>query len=217
MAIIRYFGAFPDGVLAGFWSSFGSWEIGAILADDSLKIPSSGESSESGLSDTPVALVYHMLSSPSLVRDAGILSLLHERLPQTGQLPFPRDYPPVGLLLLLMDEITEVREWASRQMLLYETAPMTKSNFGTMYTTILELATRAVTLEKRTEGSNSVVQPPDKTAVQTFVFVQTPTALWIGYRQLLRFVPPELLKPDPSFGLDLRQVVVGHLHDTEPR
>lgn len=212
---IRYFGAFNDEVLAGFWKSFSNAEILAILEDESLK----GSSPTPGFSDASAGLVYHMLASPTLVRDSRVLSLLHGRLPKTTLLSFPNDYPPPGLLLLLMDEIAEVREWASRQVSLYESVPMGKEDFGQMYITVLELATRTIKCESRGSKPNDVTTQPQVqgNTTEIFPFVRSLTVLWVGYRQLLRFVPPVLLKPDPSFGLDLRQVVVGHLHDTELR
>ena len=48
-------------------------------------------------------------------------------------------------------------------------------------------------------------------------FVTDVPALWSSYTTLLRFIPIELFRSSKSFDLDVRHIVIGHLHDTGNR
>ena len=52
--------------------------------------------------------------------------------------------------------------------------------------------------------------------LQAMSFTSDPRELWIGYSQILRLVPNQVLLRSYS-GVDCRRVVVEHLHDVGPR
>ncbi|OBZ71656.1 hypothetical protein A0H81_08324 [Grifola frondosa] len=206
-----YFATFNDEILRPFYRNFHDDRLKAIL--DALAIshitpdpmPNSGQT----LLDAPSAVVFHIFSDLHMMRDTRIIKIIHSYLPKDPITSWPKDYPPVGLLLLLVDQAEELRYWAQKQASFYKVAPVPMEHFLPMHVTVLEVVTNAVTGGLQASGGDLKVLEGQ--------IAKDPAALWSGYCVILRFVPLELFRPSKSFNFDIRHVILGHLHDTGNR
>ncbi|KAH9950533.1 SEN1 N terminal-domain-containing protein [Amylocystis lapponica] len=204
-----YFGAFSDETLKSFYDNFNEWELQSVLlALSNVKIlPDSAPTDERTLSDAPPAVVYHILSNLHILQDPRILKIIHSSPPGALISRWPTDIPPAGLFFLLLDARLESRNWARQQLASYKSTPLSKDHFLSTYITVLQTVTKLVMPE-------SSVNPGVVDILARFTFVQDVATLWSGYCAMLRFVPVEFLRTGKSIGIDLRHVVIGHLHDT---
>ena len=107
------------------------------------------------------------------------------------------------------DETPEVRAWAQKQCALCEVAPIPMENFLSAHTSILKAVANSIASSRPLIDCLS--------AQYKFSVLQDPTAVWTSFTTLLRFVPIELFRSSKSFDLDIRHIIVGHLHDTGNR
>lgn len=204
---------FRDVILKEFWESFSVWELETVLeyckrshiSSDSATSPGSPRT----LLDAPVSIVLLMLSNLTTLRDPRIITLIRSHVPDKPILGWPLDAPPAGLFLLLMDESPEVRRWAYQQVARYAITPMPLACFVQAHVEALEATVNAVS----SPGTSDTSQPWSP----GFTFPSDPAVLWPGFCTMLRFVPPERIKPDIASKIDLRSVIVAHLSDVGNR
>jgi senataxin len=226
--LIRYFGAFSDAVLTGFYNSFNEWELNMVMSALSRAGISSDASSDPPqipLSNAPSAVVYHMVSNLQILRDSRILSIIRAHAPSDLLPSWPTDPPPAGMLILLVDENPLVRQWAKNQISKCKVVPIPKEKFVGVYTVAMDAVAHAVSAGTQSIGlSNSTTSTvtlknaaiPASSSFSTS-YAKDPADLWSGFCAFVRLIPPELLTSGTHHNVDLRRLVTGHLHDTGPR
>ncbi|PCH40128.1 helicase sen1 [Wolfiporia cocos MD-104 SS10] len=199
----NYFGAFSDSALQPFYSSFDNWELEGVVEglekSQVLSPPSSRK-----LTDAPPALAFHVFCNLHILQDTRILEVLHARTPTSPISSWPADYPPPGLLHCLLHRDASVREWACTQIAHCTASPMHKNDFLPPYRNALETIASMV-LSRADDPA---------TASNAIPYTRDMSAKWSAYNHVLQFVPEAYFRPSAAFGLDLRQIVIGHLHDT---
>jgi senataxin len=130
------------------------------------------------------------------------------------------------MLILLVDENPQVRQWAKNQISKCKIVPIPKQKFVGAYAVTVDLIAHAVSAGTQIIGLSNPAIPaiyPNNSAIatsgafSTFSYATDPANLWSGFCAFLRLVPPELLTSGTSHNVDLRRLVTGHLHDTGPR
>ncbi|OSD07245.1 hypothetical protein PYCCODRAFT_1381842 [Trametes coccinea BRFM310] len=204
-----YFGAFGDEVLKSFYHSFHKFLTDAAVDALAEKGFTSSGSADSGstLADAPAAVTFLILTYLHMLQDPRIIALLHIFYPQAPIKSWPNDIPPPGLLVLLFDDVREVRSWAQKQTTLCEVAPIPMENFSPAHSTVLKAATECI-------SSVRALQEGFGVEYRLHFLTDTPS-LWSSFATLLRFVPVELLRSSKLFDPDVRHIIIGHLHDTE--
>jgi senataxin len=183
----------------------------------------SNNHSQPTLSNAPSAVVYHMTCNLQILRDPRMLSIIHAYPPSDLLLGWPTDPPPAGLLILLVDENSQVRRWAKIQLSKCKIAPIPMEKFVGAYTVAIDAVAHAVSAGTRGNASSNPVVSVNNTATEasglfgTFSYVTDPGDLWSGFCALLRLIPPELLTSSSHHNVDLRRLITGHLHDIGPR
>lgn len=173
------------------------------------------------LSSAPPAIVYNMVCNLQILRDPRILSIIRGCSPPDPLPGWPADPPPAGILILMLDEVGEVRHWAKSQALKCKIVPMSRATFTGAYITAMDVIAHAVSAGTRSTISLNSAPPVTLNEADgvfnTFSFASDPVDLWSGFCAFLRLVPPEMLTSSADHNSDLRRVVTGHLHDTGPR
>jgi senataxin len=175
------------------------------------------------LSNAPSAVVYHIVCNLHIMRDPHILSIIHGHPPSDLLPGWPTDPPPAGMLILLVDESPQVRQWAKGQVSKCKIVPIPREKFVGGFAVAIDTISHAVSAYTRIHGfckPAAVTATLDNTvsaACSTFSYVSDPVDLWSGFCAFLRLIPPELLTSSSHHNVDLRRLVTGHLHDTGPR
>ena len=226
--LLRYFGAFSDEVLKGFYNSFNEWELNMVISALSRVGITSNVSNnplQLSLSNAPSPIVYRMVCNLQILRDPRILSIIRA-CPPSDLLPgWPTDPPPAGMLILLVDHHVRVRQWAKNQISKCKMVPVPKEKFVGPYAIAIDVIAHAVSAGTRTNAlSNSATAAVTfNNSVNTtglfnaFSYATDPVDLWSGFCAFLRLIPPELLTSSTHLNIDLRRLVTGHLHDNGPR
>jgi len=205
--------------MSGFYRSFDDWELG--LVKDALAHAGINDiqTNAAALHNVPPAILYHVLSNLRILRDPTILGLIRSR-PSLST--WPKDVPPPGLLVLLFDESQEVRQWARSLISLCTEVPIAEEHFVSGHELAMQTVFYLLTNTRRealtANRSMPAVLAVEKTSelLQAMSFVSDPRELWIGYTQVLRLAPNQVLLKSFS-GVDCRRIVVEHLHDVGPR
>ncbi|KAI6122505.1 SEN1 N terminal-domain-containing protein [Pisolithus croceorrhizus] len=201
-----YFGAFSDQVVKGFYSNFDEWELSLVKG----ALASAGVQRHWENCRLPV--LYHMVSNLRILRDPTVMSVIRSR-PSTSS--WPKDVPPPGLLILLFDESREVRQWA-------RSVPMPEARFATGHEVALQAIFSLLTKARGEASSSRSTALPAPTVesapevLRSIAVVSDPRELWIGYSQVLRLLPNQVLLKAYG-GVDCRRMVIGHLHDVGPQ
>jgi senataxin len=208
--VSRYFGAFGSDVLRDFYDSFEQWELESVALDlAKANMFDQPSSSSRTLSDVPSAVVYRMVSNWTVFKDPRIQSIIHALPPVKPLLGWPTDPMPPGIFILLMHDNPKIREWAYSQTLKCDVVPMPNDQFVGSYIKAIEGIGRALT-------STSTTQRPlvEDSALS---FASDLNELWHGLFYVLRHTPIEAVKSNAQQNVDLRRIVIGHVHDTGPR
>ncbi|KAJ6508793.1 SEN1 N terminal-domain-containing protein [Mycena sanguinolenta] len=176
-----YFGAFSADVLQGFYQSFEVWELGTVLEEITGRT----------LASASPGIAYRIVSNLTILQDPRILSIIHSE-PLTAPHNWPSDPVPPGLLVLLLDEGSGVREWAEKQVSRSKVKPIAKDKFLPSHVTALDAVLKALDQSET-----------------PFSFAKDPRVLWSGFRTVLNLVPVEDLRTGAIY-----RAVKGHLHDT---
>ncbi|KAJ7935638.1 hypothetical protein B0H13DRAFT_1854272 [Mycena leptocephala] len=185
--LIRYFGAFSADILAGFYQSFEAWELSTVLEDIT------GQS----LASTSPAIGYRIVSNLTILQDARIMSIIHSDPPSASIDSWPSDPIPPGILILLMDEESEVRKWAENQVSLSRVIPIPQDRFSPSHIIAFDAAIKAL--------------DPVPVSAAPFSFARDQQILWSGFWTVLKLVPVEYLQTGIIY-----RAVKAHLHDIGP-
>ncbi|KAI0822260.1 SEN1 N terminal-domain-containing protein [Trametes gibbosa] len=208
MSRYTYFGAFAEKVLEKFYDHFHQFLTDSTLEALAEKgfVSTNAPDPSRTLADAPPAVTFLILTYLHMLQDSRVTSILHAFCPRALVEAWPTDIPPSTLLALLFDSSFELRQWAQKQCKLYEVAPISTENFLLSHSTVLKAVLDSI------ESSRSLGDcfgPAYKVS-----FVTDIPSQWAGLTTLLRFTPVELFRSSKSFGLDIRHIVTGHLHDT---
>ncbi|KZT19477.1 hypothetical protein NEOLEDRAFT_1151950 [Neolentinus lepideus HHB14362 ss-1] len=224
-----YLGAFSDDILRGFYHSVDEWETSIVLSSLTKRgiDVASIEFAPLTLADLPPGVVYLMLCNLAVFEDRRIQALVQGKIPSIPLLGWRLDVPPVGLLLLCVSDRVEVRCWAMQQLQRYKVDPILEDRFTKGYGKILypivsTLASSSSALVDAPPSPQSFTRlsidsDSTKLSAQTFPFVKDANALWAGFAAIVRFFPAEVLSSSKYCSIDVRDVIIGHLHDTGPR
>ena len=144
-----------------------------------------------------------------MLQDPRIVDLIHNYCPREPIKSWPTDFPPPALLTLMFDNAPDVYSWARRQCSLCQVYPIKMENFSPEHRQLLKAVSNSIS------SSRPLQECLDDGCKLSAL--QDITAVWTNYISLLRFVPVELLRSSRSFDVDIRHVIVGHLHDTGNR
>ncbi|KAI0720479.1 SEN1 N terminal-domain-containing protein [Cerioporus squamosus] len=203
-----YFGAFSDDILKNFYKSFHKFladTVVKLLAEKGFLVQETRDSGRT-LADAPPPVTFLMLTYLQMLEDDRIATLLHTYFPHAPVKSWPTDIPPPVLLALLFDDTAEVRSWAQKQCTLCEVAPTPMENFLPAHTTVLKAVATAIASSRPLRDCFA--------SEYKLSLLQDQTTIWTSWTTLLRFVPIELFRSSRSFDLDLRHIIIGHLHDT---
>ncbi|KAI0354940.1 hypothetical protein OH77DRAFT_1542922 [Trametes cingulata] len=204
-----YFGAFGEAVLQNFYKTFHKFLADTAveaLAEKGFISGSAGDRSRT-LAEAPPAVTFLVSTYLDMLQDSRVVALLHAFCPRAPIKTWPNDIPPPTLMALLFDEVSDVRSWAQKQSTLCEIAPIPTENFLPAHSNVLKAAASAI-------SSSRPLSDCFGTGYQLSFLADVPS-LWSSFTTLLRFIPVELFRASKSFDLDVRHIVVGHLHDTE--
>ena len=209
----RYFGAFNDSVLKTFYDSFHKFLTEFVvqaLAEKGFTVGTElTRDSERTLGDAPPAITFLMTTYLHMLEDSRIVSLLHKYCPRTPIKSWPSDIPPSGLLALLFDESVDIRAWGQKQCASCEVAPIPMEHFSPSHITVLKAVCESITSSRPlSDCLGDTYKVP---------WLQNAPGMWSSYTTLLRFVPVELFRASRTFEIDIRHLIVGHLHDTDKR
>ena len=157
----------------------------------------------------PQPILYHILCNPSVLREPPILSYIRTAVLPDDVSDWPTDPPPPGLLLLMMDESPDVRRWTQSIALNCKIVPIALDSFTRPFRAVVELISDAFTVKKSKSLLNTM-------APAQYAFAQDAASLWAGFLNVLRLVPVELLTSNAGIKVDLRRIVIGHLHNIGP-
>lgn len=173
------------------------------------------------LSKAPPAVLYRAVCNLRLLQDEQILGILRAHTPSEPVAGWPNSPPPAGILLLLMTENENVRRWAKAQVAKFTHAVMAKEQFTNGYVAIIQAVAHSISADAAgfTEilgalGTASLVPTKEHLG---FPFSKSPVDLWAGIYDFISFVPPARLVAGGPRDVDLRRLVIGHLHDVGPR
>lgn len=182
------------------------WELEVALQDLTQANIFDQSSNSRTLADVPSALVYRMVSTWAVFKDPRIQSLIHS-LPPSESIPeWPTDLIPPGMLVLFMHANPKVRAWAISQALKCDIVPIPGERFDGVYVKALESIGRALTSPEHDLKESS-----------TIAFASDASEIWHGLLRVLRFTPGAAMKSNSQQNVDLRRIVLGHVHDTGPR
>ncbi|KAI6114047.1 SEN1 N terminal-domain-containing protein [Pisolithus sp. B1] len=210
-----YFGAFSDQVVKGFYSNFDEWELSLVKGALASAGVNGARVNAEALGKLPPAVLYHMVSNLRILRDPTVMSVIRSR-PSTSS--WPKDVPPPGLLILLFDESREVRQWARSFISSCTEVPMPEARFATGHEVALQAIFSLLTKARGEASSSRSTALPSPTVesapevLRSIAVVSDPRELWIGYSQVLRLLPNQVLLKTYG-GVDCRRMVIGHLHD----
>lgn len=207
----RYFGAFGEKILQNFYDSFHKFLTDAAVEALAEKGFLSSDAGGSGrtLAEAPPAVTFLVLTYLHMLQDLRIVALLHAFCPLSPVKSWPTDIPSPVLLALLFDAKPEVRAWAQKQSTLCEIAPIPTENFLPAHTTVLKAAVDSLASSRPLSDSFG--------SGYKLSFVADIPTLWSSLTTLLRFIPVEMFRSSKSFDLDVRRIVIGHLHDIGER
>ena len=207
----RYFGSFTEGILKNFYNNFHKSLTDFVIQALAEKgfVPSGSSEPTRTLADAPPAITFLMVTYLSMLQDPRVVELIHNYCPREPIKSWPTDFPPAALLTLMFENAPDVYSWARRQCSLCQTSPVQMENFSPEHMQLLKAVSDSIS------SSRPLQECLDD--ICKLSPLQDTTAMWKNYVTLLRLVPIELLRSSRAFDIDIRHVVVGHLHDTGNR
>lgn len=144
--------------------------------------------------------IYQMVSNLTILESPQIIARLDSNPPTRRYSAWPLNPPPVGLFPLLVHKNLQLREWA-RQCLTSQKIPMTLAQFTPAYKQV----------------AAQLVDVIDASSPDSSFFTTDQVELWKGFRDFLSHLPTGALLPAGGQTVDIRRVVIAHLHDSGPR
>jgi senataxin len=194
-----------------FWTTFDSWDVEQMLKSlEHFGTPSANSNPVvQTLSDIPSPLVLRMMSNWAIFSDPRIQNIIRSIPPRAVFQDWPSASVPPGVLVLLVEQTSALRQWASSQMSHYPSGPTAVDNFTESHMKALEALTYGLTSRDSSGPSSGPFSFLD--------FVQDSSEVWAGLNSALRFVPVEYLKQSSRCKVDIRKLVSRHLSETEIR
>lgn len=220
-SVVSYFGAFNADILRAFYEKFEAWELGSVLQDLShaglIEGPLFSVSKGKTLAHAPAAVVFRMVSNWTIFNDPRVRSVIYQAPPALQHVfEWPKDALPPGMLVLMMDERIDVRNWAKSQAS-RAISPMLDNKFLKSHIRSLEAITEAMAMLDHKASSLPYSEFSSLSHDKEILFTSDLCVLWAAFYTVLKFTPVNWLKQRPQQHLDLRHIVTGHLHDTGPR
>ncbi|KAF7314267.1 hypothetical protein MKEN_00899300 [Mycena kentingensis (nom. inval.)] len=158
-----YFAAFPQSVVALFFTSFEQWEAAHVV-----------QSITGGsLSASPSAVSYHAVVNLAVLEDPEVMTAIRQHPPTACIETWPEDPVPPGILILLMHEDSQVRKWAEMQAARAKRVPIEElSAMHTVAITVLNECLKSDAPRKYCASSDMRV-------------------LWSAFTNFIKFVPPD--------------------------
>lgn len=206
-----------------FYANFHEWELKTVieaLGRAGLSSDVAQSDPKLSLSRVPSAVLYRIVCNLRIMQDEKIMSILHEYAPPDRLTGWPTDPPPAGILVLLMDKDAELRRWTKNQIDLCKVVPIPKDQFFGGYTAVIDAVAHAVSTDITKSGEItarsgfSLVKSDHSTGSH---FATDPVNLWAGFCDFIRLIPPDWLVASGQRSIDLRRLVIGHMHDVGPR
>jgi hypothetical protein len=125
-------------------------------------------------------------------------------------------------LYLLLDENTGLREWAaavarrSKQSPIQDLLPSHQRAIDDISQALLSIHVPDADDAMSVDGVE-IVEPQKEKGITDASLPDNPAHLWSGLAQMIRFVPFQALPKGSSVAVNMRKVVLGHLHDNVPR
>lgn len=179
--------------MQSFYQSFETWELSVVRHE------TSGVDVGAGVQP---ATMYRILFNSTIFADPAIQTALQLGLSRVDS--FPKDIVPPGVLLLLFHKDPVIRQKAQSLASQATVVPIPKEQFVGMYKDVLVSIVDRLSFD---------ALPNPQARFPAFEFSPDRRDLWQGLQILLRHVHPELLK-SKEISIDIRHVVVGHLHDS---
>jgi len=204
-----YFAKFSSEILDGFWASYDAWDVDQLLGElGRLGVtPMNTSSSLQSLSDFPSPILFRLVSNWTAFADARVQKIFQSFPPKNVFAHWPTSIIPPGILVLLMEETSTTRKWASTQASHF-LSPLLATNFTDGHVHALEAIVHALVSR----------EPPNLMSKNVpFRFAANTIDLWAGFSTALRFIPVEYLKYNDRCKVDVRRLVSGHLSDTDIR
>ncbi|GJJ15585.1 hypothetical protein Clacol_009863 [Clathrus columnatus] len=198
-----YFSAFSKQTLDNFFAAVDKWEVDITL--DALATAGVVSGSKKSVSDSPPAVLYHILVSLHLLNDIKILTVLREHPPCIQASGWPHEVPP-GLLLLLFSESSEIRTWTQQQ--LSRRPSLTLEQFSDSYDCVLQSVATALTSVPYTPETTSAVTKP-----MIVYFTMPISQLWSSLQGFLRWIPESVFISRRHLFKMFKSAIIGHLHD----
>jgi len=174
---------------------------------------------EKTLADVPPAVVYNMVSNLHIIQDPRIISLLRKRPLPEEFLGWPTDPPPPGLFLLMVDDHPDVRHWARGRSSKCKVVPIARNKFIGPFMGAIGAVANALTGHCDSSVHSNTTPPlnfNECTSTFSHSFTVDRVQLWAGFLAILRLVPVECLTSNTEARIDLRRIVIGHLHRVGP-
>lgn len=160
----------------------------------------SASKSSSTLNDIPPAVLCHLLTNLDVFLNPEILKVVHSAIPTSSSMMLPMDPCPPGILLLVFDKDENSRNWARSHLRV--TSQLVKDQLCGDYLRVLESIAAVLS---------------DRQPTLSFPFSKDHAALWSGFGIVLRSIPSEYYTTAHGLQLEFNRIVLGHLHDNEPR
>jgi len=206
MSGLSYFAKFSSEILDGFWASYDAWDVDQLLRElGRLGVtPMNTSSSLQPLSDLPSPILFRLVSNWTAFADARVQKILQSCIPKNVFTNWPTSIIPPGVLVLLMEQTSTTRKWASAQASRF-LSPLLAVNFTDGHVHALEVIIYGLVSQ---ESPNSMSKN------MPFRFATNIIDLWAGFSTALRFIPIEHLIYNDKCKVDVRRLVSGHLSDT---
>jgi senataxin len=146
--------------------------------------------------------VYRILFNSTIFSDPAVQTALQGGLYRLDS--WPKELVPPGVLLLLFHKDPVIRQFSQSLASKTTVVPVPKEQFVGMYKDVL---TSIIDLLSFDMLSNL------QSRFSTFAFSTDKRDIWQALQIFLRHVHPDLLKNKQN-SIDIRHVVVGHLHDS---
>ena len=164
-------------------------------------------SSLQSLSDLPSPILFRLVSNWTAFADARVQLIFQSFPPKIVFTHWPTSIIQPGMLVLLMEETSTTRKWASAQASRF-LSPLLATNFTDGHVHALEAIVHAL-VSRELPNLMSKNMP--------FRFAENIIDLWVGFNIALRFIPVEYLSYHDKCKVDVRRLVSGHLSDTDIR
>lgn len=199
----RYFRAFPETVLEGFFSSFEKWELSGIIDDI-------------GMADTPTSIragtLYRMMSNWAFFSDTRVQSYLQNRVPPNPLPGWPEHSPPRFAFVLSVMEGPNLQAWG--KMCLSRCVIISKDLLVDFYSRALSIVIGVLEQPPARlsfDGTNHA-----ESNTPNLVQFAEHSELWSGVYSIVRLIPPEWFQVNVGESLKLRRMILSHLRDPSP-